>query len=154
MEREKLTYACGRRSIAILLRGACIIILTSRLSLKSPLREGTGGAFGCWKEKERLEMDSREQIWQEKHLYSHSFAFVNSKSRSSGRRDRFGTWGNRKRSRFVTLDKKGLQMFEDRRIDKERIIFLVEVLESTFDPAQELDVIRIPKNHRISLKTI
>jgi len=45
-------------------------------------------------------------------------------------------------------------MFEDRRIDKERIIFLVEVLESTFDPAQELDVICIPKNHRISLKTI
>jgi len=61
MEREELTYICGRRSVVILLRKACIIISTSYSSLELSLGKVIGRAFGCYKKKKKSEIAFKEK---------------------------------------------------------------------------------------------
>jgi len=61
MEKEELTYVCGRRSVVILLRKACIIISTSHSSLELLLEKVIDRAFGCYKKKKRLEIAFKER---------------------------------------------------------------------------------------------
>ena len=122
------TEVCRRRSLAILLRGACIIISTSCSSSESlslPPLEGKGeeGLTCRWKKRKRIR-NIIETIHKKRDRYLSREGFTlisnrrNAGTRGIHRRARRSRRDIRSLPGPITLDNKSLQRFEDRRIYK------------------------------------